>query len=305
MMIWSTMIGPAGSWPALAPVAPVPAGFQEIADGVYVRAGRVAVVFDADNVANTGFIVGNRCVAVIDTGGSVAEGRAIDDAIRKSTELPVCFVINTHVHPDHILGNKAFDRDNVSFAGHAKLPRAMALRGDTYLDRAAEHSGGAADAAGIVLPERTVDGEVQLDLGARILVLRAHATAHTDNDLTVLDERTGTLFAGDLVFLEHLPVLDGSINGWLAELDLLMDVKLERVVPGHGPAYAGWPAAGEPTVEYLRDLRAATREWIADGGDLGEAQQAIRVNHPERWRLVEEYHKRNIGAAFAELEWEE
>lgn len=297
------MLGPAGFWLPSAPAAPLPADFQEIADGVYVRTGRIAVPFESENVANTGFIVGSRCVAVIDTGGSVAEGRAIDDAIREATELPVCFVINTHVHPDHILGNRAFDRENVTFAGHAKLPRAMALRGDTYLGRAAERP--AAVAAGIVPPERTVDDEVQLDLGARRLVLRAHGTAHTDNDLTVLDERTGTLFAGDLVFLEHLPVLDGSINGWLAELATLMRLTVERVVPGHGPAHAGWPAAGEPTVEYLRDLRAATREWIADGDDLGAAQRAIGVNHPERWRLVEDYHERNIAAAFAELEWEE
>ncbi|MGH8196427.1 MAG: quinoprotein relay system zinc metallohydrolase 2 [Woeseiaceae bacterium] len=303
ILIGSIMIWLADFRPALASSGA--ADFQEIADGVYVRAGRTALLFDADNVANTGFIIGTRCVAVIDTGGSVAEGRAIDDAIRKLTELPVCFVINTHVHPDHILGNKAFDRENVTFAGHAKLPRAMALRGDTYLERAAEHSGEAADASQIVLPERTVEGEVQLDLGARILILRAHATAHTDNDLTVFDERTATLFLGDLAFLEHLPVLDGSINGWLGELDTLMRRKAERVVPGHGPTHAGWPAAGEPTVDYLRDLRAATLEWIANGGELGEAQEAIKVNHPERWRLVEEYHKRNIGAAFAELEWED
>jgi quinoprotein relay system zinc metallohydrolase 2 len=306
MMIGSIMaaagLASASAGAALAGTDP---GFREIADGIYARAGRIDVLFGAGDIANTGFIVGTRCVAVIDTGGSVAEGRAIDDAIRRSTDVPVCFVINTHVHPDHILGNKAFDRDEVTFIGHAKLPRAMALRGDTYLQRAAEGAGGTPDAAQIVPPERTVASEVQLDLGGRTLTLHAHTTAHTDNDLTVLDERTGTLFAGDLVFLEHVPVLDGSINGWLAELDTLMRGQATRVVPGHGPIDAAWPAGGEPTAEYLDDLRAATRQWIDDGGDLAEAQQGIKVKHPERWRLVEEYHKGNVGAAFAELEWED
>ncbi|MEX2122913.1 MAG: quinoprotein relay system zinc metallohydrolase 2 [Woeseia sp.] len=292
-------------WPAMIPAEPAGEGIQEIADGVYVRPGHSGVLFEADNIANAGFVIGSRCVAVIDTGGSVAEGQALDEAIRVLTELPVCFVINTHVHPDHVLGNKAFERENVQFIGHDKLPRAMALRGDTYLQRAAEHSGGDVDVSQIVLPERTVSSRVKLELGDRTLILQAHATAHTDNDLTVLDVRTGTLFLGDLVFLEHLPVLDGSINGWLDQLGKLMRRKFERIVPGHGPTHAGWPGAGAPTVDYLHELRETTRAWIAGGGDLRAAQEAIKVTRPERWRLVEQYHKRNVAAAFAELEWED
>jgi quinoprotein relay system zinc metallohydrolase 2 len=293
------------SWPVPISAGTGHAELRQIADGVYVRPGRIAVSFQADSIANLGLVIGSRCVAVIDTGGSVAEGRALDHAIGKLTDVPVCFVVNTHVHPDHMLGNKAFQRDDVQFIGHEKLPRAMALRGDTYLKRAAEYSGGVLDDSQIVLPERTVSGEVQLDLGQRLLILRAHATAHTDNDLSILDLQTGTLFTGDLIFLEHLPVLDGSINGWLDELDQLMGEEFERVVPGHGPVRASWPQAGEPAVRYLTELRESTRDWIARGGELGKAQEGIGVARPEQWQLIEQYHKRNIAAAFAELEWED
>jgi len=299
LLLYSTILC---SWPVLTSAD---AGLQRIADGVYVRPGRIAVVFEDDSIANLGLVIGSRCAAVIDTGGSVAEGRALYRAIGKLTDVPVCFVINTHVHPDHMLGNKAFQRDHVQFVGHRKLPRAVALRAGTYLQRAAEYSGGVADESQIVLPERTVSGEVQLDLGQRILILRAHATAHTDNDLSIVDPQTGTLFTGDLVFLEHLPVLDGSINGWLGELDQLMGETFERVVPGHGPVLAAWPQAGEPAVRYLTELRESTRTWIARGGDLGEAQERIEVSRPEHWQLIEQYHKRNVAAAFAELEWED
>ncbi len=301
------LLSPSLTWPAFiaAGAADEAAVVRKIDDGVYVRPGRTAVVFEAANVANTAFVIGTRCVAVIDTGGSAAEGRALDSAIRDVTDVPVCFVINTHVHPDHMLGNEAFRRDDVQFIGHEKLPRSMALRGDTYRQRAAEHAVNSLAAPEIVLPERTVSGTVKLDLGGRMLALRAHGAAHTDNDLSVLDERTGTLFTGDLVFLGHLPVLDGSINGWLYELDRLMDESFQRVVPGHGPPGVDWPEAGSPTAHYLAALRTATRAWIADGGDLAAAQEGIDVAEPERWQLIEQYHRRNVAAAFSELEWED
>jgi quinoprotein relay system zinc metallohydrolase 2 len=302
LLLCSTMLC---SWPVLISAGAGQAGLRQIADGVYVRPGRIAVVFQADNVANLGLVIGSRCVAVIDTGGSIAEGQAFDDAISKLTDVPVCFVLNTHVHPDHMLGNEAFRREDVQFIGHEKLPRAIALRGNTYLQKAAEYSGRFADDSQIVVPEQTVTGEVQLDLGQRTLLLRAHATAHTDNDLSILDVQTGTLFTGDLVFLEHLPVLDGSINGWLDELDQLMGEEFERVVPGHGPVRASWPQAAEPAVRYLTELRESTRDWIARGGELGKAQKGIGVARPEQWQLIEQYHKRNVAAAFAELEWED
>lgn len=306
LLLCSATLCSATMWPGTIAAGQAGAAeLQEIAAGVYVRPGRTAVLFEADDVANLGLVIGSRCVAVIDTGGSVAEGGALDQAIGRLTDVPVCFVINTHVHPDHMLGNRAFRRDGVQFVGHQKLPRALALRGDTYVRNAAEYTGGVADGSQIVLPERTVSGEVQLDLGERMLVLRAHATAHTDNDLSVLDVQTGTLFAGDLVFLEHLPVLDGSINGWLGELDRLMGERFEHVVPGHGHTPAKWPAAGEPTAHYLTELRRSTRDWIARGGELAEAQEGIAAARPEQWQLIEQYHKRNVAAAFAELEWED
>src|SRR3954467_15141653 len=95
------------------------AGFalENPAPGVYVHYGEVAEMSrgNAGDVANLGFVVGTRCVAVIDTGGTYAVGRALRDALRKVTMLPVCFVINTHAHPDHVFGNAAFVADHPEF----------------------------------------------------------------------------------------------------------------------------------------------------------------------------------------------
>jgi quinoprotein relay system zinc metallohydrolase 2 len=263
------------------------------------------MVFEAPEIANVGFVVGERCVAVIDTGGSYAEGESLRCAVRRRTALPVCFVINTHVHPDHILGNRAFKSEQASFVGHAKLPRALALRGDVYLERAASASGRSLGPEHIVAPDQTVEGTRSLDLGNRTLRITAHAPAHTDNDLSVLDINTGTLWLGDLVFLQHVPVLDGSLKGWLEVLDRLMAQPARQVVPGHGPVRAEWPVAADDTVRYLSSLRDGTREWLANGGDLRGAQDHVGYQEATHWLLFERHHKRNVTAAVNELEWED
>lgn len=277
----------------------------EIAAGVYVRPGHHGVVFDREGVANIGFIVGSRCVAVIDTGGSHTEGEALRCAIKNVTSQPVCFVINTHVHPDHVLGNLAFRQAGVFYIGHSNLARAMALRGTVYLERAAQWAGRPLGAEHIVLPDLSVTGQLRLDLGERMLQLVAHPTAHTDNDLSVYDEITGTLWLSDLLFMEHIPVIDGSLKGWLSLLETLKNTPAQRVVPGHGPVQAAWPDAVSDTHRYLSTLLEETRRRMNGGDDLAEAQKTVAYGERERWRLFDDYHKRNVIAAYTELEWEE
>jgi quinoprotein relay system zinc metallohydrolase 2 len=254
-------------------------------------------------VANIGFVVGEAAVAVIDTGGSVAVGEALLAAIRGVTDLPVRYVINTHMHPDHVFGNAAFRGTGAAFVGHARLAPALAGRGAHYLGANRPLLGAdLVDAVEIVLPDRLVRDRMTLDLGGRRLELVAWPTAHTDNDLTVLDVATKTLFAGDLIFMQHIPVVDGRIKGWLEVLGRLADLEVERIVPGHGPAAADPADAIGPQRRYLEELAGDVRAEIAAGATMAGAVASIAPHG--RWRLVEAFHARNVTAVFAELEWE-
>jgi quinoprotein relay system zinc metallohydrolase 2 len=270
---------------------------EQVAPGVYAHFGRPLPLDAAghDDIANIGFIVGSRCVAVIDTGGSERVGKALRAAIGQATHRPVCYIINTHMHFDHVLGDSAFDADHASLVGHAALPAEIA-RNRSYFQT---QYGGDARA-----PDRTVSDRLQLDLGDRTLQLRAWPTAHTDCDLTVLDERTATLWTGDLLFRQRLPALDGDAAGWLRVLEELARMPVQRAVPGHGPLARDLAAALQPEQRYLRALTDDVRRELDGGESLQHAIDHAASGEQSQWLLWDSTHPRNVTRLYEQLEWQ-
>lgn len=287
-----------------AAAAPLPVA--EVAPGIFVHQGahELATPENQGGIANIGFVVGDDAVAVIDSGGCALAGARLHAAIRQVTGLPIRYVIASHVHPDHLLGHAAFVADRPTFVGHARLPAALAMRGAYYLDNLRAALGAVADGTEVIPPTLTVGDRAELDLGGRRLQLVAHPTAHTDNDLSVVDTTTGTLWLADLLFMERIPVVDGSLLGWLDVLETVAAWPAARVVPGHGPVSATWPEAAAAEVRYLTRLRDEIRAVIARGGTIEEAVATVGAAERPSWRLFDSYHARNVTAAFTELEWE-
>ncbi len=280
---------------------------QQIAPGVYAHQGAVAETdsLNQGDIANLGFVIGARGVAVIDAGGSVVVGRRFLAAIRATTDKPILYVINTHEHPDHVFGDAAFLGTGAAFVGHKNLPRALLQRGAFYLKRFRAILGDAAiNQVRLVTPTLRVSDTLSLDLGGRTLVLKAWPPAHTDCDLTIYDPQTRTLFAGDLLFNGHLPVIDGSIKGWLALLGGLAAIPALRAVPGHGPPSQPWPAALNDERRYFETLTRDIKAALAKGDDMRRAADAAAAAEKPKWRLFDAYNARNAADAYAEYEWE-
>ncbi len=288
-----------------ASVEPLP--MSEVADGIFVYQGEHLDQTTASSagIANIGFIVGGQAIAVIDTGGRGHEGQRLLAAIRTVSELPIRYVINTHVHPDHVFGNSAFIQEpGVMFVGHHKLPRALAARGGFYLDALTGELGAAAAGTEIVQPDLLVESELTLDLGDRSLHLTAHPAAHTDNDLTVFDALTKTFWLSDLLFIDRTPVVDGSLLGWQRVMQGLAAIEAERVVPGHGPVSAEWPDALQDQARYLAVITEGLRKIIDEEGTINQALETVGVGERDHWLLFDHYNARNVTTGFTELEWE-
>jgi quinoprotein relay system zinc metallohydrolase 2 len=283
-----------------------PLALSEIAPGIHISHG-VHAEAAPDNqgaIANVGFVVGAERVAVIDSGGCLLWGQRLREAVRRVTPLPISHLVQTHMHPDHVFGAAAFLVDQPRIVGHRRLPAALASRQAYYTRRLNEVLGAIAAGSVIVPPNQLVDGETEIDLGGRVLRVIAHPTAHTDNDLSLRDLATGTLWAGDLLFMERVPALDGSLIGWLAVLDELCARPAARAIPGHGPVAASWPGAADAQRRYLTLLRDEIRAIIKRGGTMEQAIATVGQSERPRWRLFDDYHARNVTAAFHELEWE-
>jgi quinoprotein relay system zinc metallohydrolase 2 len=279
----------------------------EIAPGIFVHQGRYEMQSPQNrgDMANAGFIVGKDSVAVIDTLGSAKVGASLKVAVAAVTAKPIRYVINTHMHPDHVFGNAAFKAEGTAFVANHKLVRGLGSRAERYLASNRAMLGPEAfEGIEIVLPTMTVEDKMTLDLGGRQLLLEVQPTAHTDNDLIVTDNATGTMFLGDLLFSGHVPTIDGSILGWLKVIDALKERKAARVVPGHGPHAMELPQAFDAEDRYLGDIAADCRKLIKDGKTLEEATRTAGFEDKDAWKLFDDYHVRNVTAAFAELEWE-
>jgi quinoprotein relay system zinc metallohydrolase 2 len=291
-------------FPALASSDPLK--FEQIATGVYVHHGEhkdLNTGYGGD-ICNIGFVIGKKGIAVIDTGGSPKVGSRVREAIREVSRLPILYVINTHVHPDHSLGNAAFKQDKPVFVGHGKLAEAMALRREAYLRNQVEWVG--ADAAGseLIPPTLAIASSHEINLGGRTLRLTAHPVAHSPADLSVFDTASQTLWTGDLLFVERTPSIDGNIPNWLEVIERLRTTPALRFVAGHGSTTKNLSAALDDEKRYLETLLADVRHAIKQGQSMEQTIPTAAGSERGKWLLFDAVNRRNVALLYPQLEWE-
>lgn len=255
---------------------------RQIAEGTWLLEGSTDNFAKANggNIVNVAFIVTEAGVVVIDTGPSRRYGEALRQAIASVTTKPVIQVLLTHHHPDHALGNQAFK--DVPIGALADTTKLLHEQGDSMAENLYRMVGDWMRGTEVVLPSEVLEPGVRTfgNHDLRLLAL----TGHTGADLAILDQSTGVLFAGDLVFYQRALTTPNSpgLAAWLADITTLQGLPWTLVVPGHGPI-ATDAQPFEQMRDYLTWLDQLLRDGAAHGSDMTEM---IRSPIPERFAAI-------------------
>ncbi len=250
------------------------------------------------NIVNTGFIVTEAGVIVIDSGPSKRFAEQQRAAIARVTTQPVVRVYLTHHHPDHFLGNQVYADVPVYALPASK--RAMQTQGGMFSDNMYRMVGDWMRGTQVSLPTQEVQVGKETVGGHELEFIALQG--HTAGDLMLFDHTTGVLFSGDLVFNNRAATTpNANVAEWLAALAVIQDLPFKILVPGHG-AVAKDTAPIAQTRDYLQWLVTTLQAGADEGMDMAEIMQ---TPIPERFKnisLANDELRRSVTHLFPALE---
>lgn len=259
------------------------ADLTKLADNVYSYVGVKDASPARSFAANAGIVIGRDGVLVVDTLISAKEGERLLADIRKVTDKPIRYVVNTHTHLDHAFGNCVFARLGAVVISHAADREYLAKNGEKTLKDASSFGMKPEDMAGttISLPAITFSDRMNIDLGGEAVELIRVAPSHTEGSVVVYLPARKVLFAGDVLFTDFHPFLaEGDITGWTKTLDMLQAMDIERIIPGHGPLSTKKDL--KEMKEYLLLFDKKAKEMAARGMNADAIAAELKKILPQR-----------------------
>lgn len=243
---------------------------QSIGDGIWLIRGADAPIERSNGgaIANITLIATDAGAVLVDAGPSLRYGEALDRLARTLTGKRVARVYLTHFHPDHSYGTAAFAPDHI--AATPKLIDELTREGPGFADGMYRLLGDWMRGTELHLPGHRITTPEETVGGRRFTLLAL--SGHSPVDLAVLDQATGTLIAGDLVFHDRAPSTPhADLAVWRTALATLKASDHRVVVPGHGPYDPTPSTAIDQTRDWLDWLEQALSDAVRDGLDMVEA----------------------------------
>lgn len=270
VVIWTTVLSTA---------AFAQAGLTKIADNVYSYVGEKDASPVHSFAANAGIVIGRDGILVVDSLISAKEAQRFLADIRKISDKPIRYVVNTHTHLDHAFGNCVFAKLGATVISHDADRRLLEKVGESTLKNIASFGLKQENMVGteIVYPSLTFSERMTIDLGGETGELIRTLPSHTEGSLIVYHPVRKLLFSGDILFTDFHPYLaDGDIAGWTKSLDALIAMDVERIIPGHGPLSTKKDL--REMKEYLALFDSKAREFAAGSQDADAiAAELIKV----------------------------
>jgi glyoxylase-like metal-dependent hydrolase (beta-lactamase superfamily II) len=275
-----------------------PFTIKQIGKGIYAAiSGRAG--------GNSGFIIGDDAVLVVDTFISQAPARDLLAEIRKVTSLPVKYVVNTHYHLDHVAGNAIFTETGAAVIAHRNERAWVRTENLKFFQQngATPTAEQRAQVAGLVEPQITYDHIIEVNLGSRSVRV-AYFPGHTGGDSVVYVPDANVVFAGDLGWNQRIPnLIDATTSSWIETLDKLVAAHPSATfIPGHGDVATAQDI--EKFREYLAALRESIRKEQGDGKSGDALTQAVLADLKSKygtWPGFDRLGPLNIQQTVAEI----
>ncbi len=278
---------------------------SKVSEDIYCFFGKPEVMdkHNNGNMVNSCYVDMGSSWLVIDTGPTYLYAKEASQHMRSIKEMPVKYVINTHIHDDHWLGNGYYASLGAKIVGPSLFTAEIDLKAETRMQKRILKEAFLDTVP--TLPQAMVEEEMVLHLAkGDVFLYLAQERAHTESDLFVTIPSMDVLFGGDLIFNDRIPSLrDGDINGWLSVLDMLKAMKSKIVIGGHGDKSD--THAFDLTYDYLFELRQEVKAAIDDGIGIDEAVETIKMPAYAETHLYLMMHRQNIEVAYRMLEWDD
>lgn len=260
------------------------AELKQITESVYAYTGISAGTPGNVFFVNTGIVIGDDAVLVVDTLTSAKEAEGFAADIRKITDKPIRYVVNTHYHLDHVLGNNVFADMGARIIGHVKCREAILANGNKIIDNPTEF-GLQPDfwkGTRVVAPDTAFEHGMVIDLGGvTVKLIHTGFASHSQGSIIVHIPSQDVLFAGDILFTDFHPYLgDGDLPGWQKNLDFIHAMNVSHIIPGHGPLSSNKDI--EDLKAYLPIFDKKAKELSGKEKDIDKLTAAMLKVLPQR-----------------------
>ncbi|MBF9032970.1 MBL fold metallo-hydrolase [Rhodobacterales bacterium HKCCE2091] len=249
--------------------------FTEVGDGLYA--------FTAEGDPNSGVIIGDDSVMIVEAQATPRLARKVIDCVRSVTDKPISHLVLTHYHAVRVLGASAYGAGQILMSDTARAM--VAERGqedwDSEFARFPRLFQGHEEIPGLTWPTTSFTGRMSVHLGSRRVDLMQLGRAHTAGDIVIHVPDQNVMFTGDIVEYHSACYCgDGHLRDWPVTLEAIRAFDLDAIAPGRGDALVGRDmvnAALDNTADFVASTYRPAARVAARGGDLKAAWDAVRA----------------------------
>ena len=253
------------------------------------------------NMVNSCFVDMGDSYLVIDSGPTYNYAKEAYSLMKTIKNQPIAYVVNTHAHDDHWLGNSYYKQLGVDIIGSVEFKNEVKVETTRMQKNVTQQ---AYKNTTQEFPNIFIEDKKTIFIhNQKINFSRVHDKAHSSSDLLVYIPSKSALFMGDLVFNDRIPSLrDGDINRWIEELEKAKNGNYTFIIGGHGSMVNQHSI--DITLAYLVELRDELRNALDEGLDIEDAINSITMDKFKNIAMYDVLHRQNVETAYRTLEWE-